>query len=187
MGRYAAKKALSLLTYEEPGDINIDHGVFNHPLVGSSRAAGRLEISITHCCDMGAALAFPAAHPMGIDMEIIDADKIPVIEGQLTSNEMEMLRDFETSSGYASLITAAWTIKESLSKIFRTGLMTPFYVYEIAKIESDNSIYTSYFKNFGQYKALSFLVHGYICSIACPKNSELTLDLPRIFGMLSRE
>lgn len=185
LGRFAAKTAVSLLTNQQAGDISIGYGVFNNPIISTPVGCTPLEISITHCAGRGAALAFPAAHPMGIDMERIDADKISVIERTLTGGEMEMFLKFAHCSDYALMLTAAWTIKESLSKVFKTGLMTPLSVYEISKVEKKDTGFVSYFKHFGQYKATSLVLDRHVCSITCPRNTELELDIPRMLSRLS--
>jgi 4'-phosphopantetheinyl transferase EntD len=186
LGRFAAKTAVFLLTNQEPGDIAIGHGVFRNPVIGTTVGSPSLEVSITHCDGRGAAVAFPAGHPMGIDLERIDANKIPVFEGMLTDGEMEMFKKSGPGSDYALMLTAAWTVKESLSKIFKTGLMTPLSVYEISKVERTAQGFVSYFTNFGQYKATSLILDdGHVCSITFPRKTELELDLPRILSGLS--
>lgn len=183
LGRFAAKRAVSLLTGQPAPEISIGYGVFHNPMVSAPAGATVLEVSITHCCGRGAALAFPAAHPMGIDLERIEAAKMAVIEETLTAGEKKLLR-LVPGADYASILVVVWTVKEAIAKALRTGLMTPLSVYEISKLERIGPVYISYFRYFAQYKAVSLLLDdGHVCSICSPRKTELELDLP---GMLSR-
>lgn len=184
MGRYAAKNAVCLLSNQKPEEIHIGYGVFNNPLIDSFCGQGRLETSITHTSDIGAGLAFPASHPMGIDIERIDPAKAALIESELTSQEIVLLKGGYAPYEYAAMLTAAWTMKESLSKVFRTGLMTPLRVYEISSLEWDGSCLVAHFRNFGQYKAITFSLGDHICSLACPKKTDCEIDLPRLLAQL---
>ena len=68
-----------------------------------------------------------------------------------------------------------WTIKESLSKVLKCGLMTPLHVLEIAEIDCKRPIRVSTFKNFAQYKVLSVVMGDVALSICLPKRTELDL------------
>ncbi|HEY6872557.1 MAG TPA: 4'-phosphopantetheinyl transferase superfamily protein [Geobacteraceae bacterium] len=186
MGRYAAKKALSVLSDENPEDIHIEHGIFNNPIM---RGVGQeiFDVSITHSSEFAAALVFPASHPMGIDIEPVDLTKTSVIESELTANELNLLRNFAHPAGYAERVTAAWTIKESLSKVLRTGLTVPFFIYELATMDESDSGYVSTFKHFGQYKGLTFVLGDHVCSITCPRKTECQLDVTSIRDRLAQE
>ena len=177
LGRYAAKKAISVLSDIKPHDVNIEYGVFNYPIISSSCGLDKVEISISHSSEMGAAIAYPATHPMGIDIERIDPSRTSVIEKELTPREICLLKELDGSKEQGFLMTLAWTIKESLSKVLKTGMMTSFRVYEIMDIISYETSYISYYKYFGQYKTVSIKIEDYICSITCPLKTVLEIKL----------
>ncbi|MEM7393840.1 MAG: 4'-phosphopantetheinyl transferase, partial [Verrucomicrobiota bacterium] len=104
LGRYCAKQALSDYFGEvDPRRISIQPGVFNQPVV--HYPDGHAHISISHSGDWGAAIAYPEAHPMAIDIEEINADRDRAIRSQLTEDELSMLPDLNlpTPSGLTLL------------------------------------------------------------------------------------
>ena len=175
MGRFVAKKAVAALSGKENlTNIYIQPGIFTQPIVVSDKQ--NIQVSITHCDDFGAGLAFPEAHPMGIDLEKISHDKRYVLERQITKAEKELISSCPFS--YMAGLTLLWTVKEALSKVLKTGLMTPFEVFEISKIELYDEYAICYYQNFTQYKAISFTVYRYMCSIVHPLKTKIQLDIP---------
>ena len=178
IGRYSAKKALSALVGEKNLQSTfIDRGLFNHPIVVIPNNQN-IQVSISHCDEIGAALAFPEALPMGIDVERVDPDKKKVIESQMTENEKELIKSFPHS--YNTLLVLLWTAKEALSKILKTGLMTPFKISEISALTVKQETMVCNFKNFAQYKGLSFNLGCYMHTIVFPKNTDINFN----FNML---
>ena len=177
MGRFVAKQAVAALTGEKNlTDIFIQSGIFTQPIVVSGKS--NIQVSITHCDDFGAALAFPEAHPMGIDIERISNRERDVLEKQITMAEKEQLRSCPLS--YESGLTLLWTAKEALSKVIKTGLMTPFEVFEISRIEMHDNYVMSYYKNFAQYKVISFAINRYMCSLVHPLKTKMQFDIHSI-------
>ncbi|MDM5187011.1 4'-phosphopantetheinyl transferase superfamily protein [Bacillus sp. DX4.1] len=175
LGRYVAKKAISKLVDEEDyTSILVNKGIFNQPIVTYEQQPN-IQVSITHCKCMGAAIAFPEEHPMGIDVESIHASKRSVLENQMTKSEIKVINMFAYSEGKDQMLTVIWTVKEALSKILRSGLMIPFDLLEVESIEFENGQFTSTFTNFTQYKAISFRIKDYIFSIVYPKKTRLTI------------
>jgi len=174
LGRFVAKQAVSVLTGEERlTNFYIQSGIFTQPIVVSDQK--NIQVSITHCDDFGAAIAFPEAHPMGIDIEMVNPSKTDVLTSQMTGAEEKIIRS--STLPYEIGCTLLWTAKEALSKIFKTGLTTPFELFEISKMEIYDKYITCYYKNFAQYKVISFTIADYMCSIAHPLRSELDLDI----------
>jgi 4'-phosphopantetheinyl transferase len=183
MGRYTAKKAISAFANEQNlENILIQQGVFNQP-VTTCLFKQNIQVSITHCDDLGAAIAFPEALPMGIDIEKIDPCRNDVIASQMTVDEKELMK----ISPYTpdADLTLLWTAKESISKILKTGLTTPFQIFEINKIENKGEYIVSYFKNFSQYYTVSFKLGNYMCSITYPRNMELDIDIKALKKMFN--
>lgn len=175
LGRYSAKHAVSALVGEEnPQNILIKQGFFNHPIVINTNNQN-VQVSISHCDDIGAAVAFPEAIPMGIDIELLDPNKTNVLESQMTEKEKKLIKSFPYS--YSAMLILLWTAKEALSKVLKTGMMTPFQVYEINYLTVKHSCIVSSFKNFTQYKGISFNLGCYVCTIVHPKSTEIFLNI----------
>ena len=178
IGRYAAKQALAALTKENDlRKIVIQPGIFSQPIVTHSYS-NNIQVSITHCDEIAAGVAFPEAHPMGIDIEKVNADKRNVLEGQMTQAEKIMILNHSCS--YDRMLAVLWTAKEALSKTLKTGLTAPLSIFELNRLESKHDHIISLFKNFGQYKAVSFNLRSFVCSLVYPKNSEITIDMEAI-------
>ncbi|PGD97844.1 4'-phosphopantetheinyl transferase family protein [Bacillus wiedmannii] len=175
LGRYVAKKAISELIAEEDYiNIVVNRGIFNQPIVTYEKYPN-LQVSITHCKCMGAAIAFPEEHPMGIDVESIHVSKRLVMENQMTGSEIELINLFSYCADKDQMLTVIWTVKEALSKVLKCGLMIPFELLEIEYIEFENGKFISTFTNFTQYKAISFRIRDYIFSVVYPKKTRLTI------------
>ena len=174
LGRYAAKIALrSALDEPELKAIEINRGVFEHPVVQYDRNT-RWEVSISHSQSLAIALAYPVGHPMGIDIEYIDAAHEQTILSQLSENEIGWVKRHEARTG--ELATALWTAKEALSKALRTGLMSPIEIYNVVELHSiDSGVWEGSFRNFPQYKARVWIGTSYTLSIVLPKRSAFAL------------
>ncbi|NRR21133.1 4'-phosphopantetheinyl transferase superfamily protein [Brevibacillus sp. MS2.2] len=169
-GRYVAKRAVSVLTGEDSLErICIEQGIFHHPVVNLPNTTN-VQVSITHCDDLAAAIAFSEELPMGIDVERISVDRNKVLETQMTVKEGNLFSCLPYS--YETTLTLFWTVKEALSKILKTGLTTSFHIYEISQVEAKNGVVYSLFENFPQYRTASFILGDYVCSITYPKKTE---------------
>lgn len=175
LGRIASKAAISELIEEEEGmkSISIGFGVFNFPVV--QRSVGRnIQVCISHCDNFGVALAFPEEHPLGVDIEKPDPHKIDTMKSVVCAEELELISNCNLPMSIGC--TLIWTVKESLSKIFRTGLTMDVKISEIKSLNKTDSVYISTFRHFAQYKAISRCGGDYICSIVLPKNTTPALD-----------
>lgn len=183
MGRYTAKKAISAFADEENlKSILIQKGVFDQP-VATCSSKQNIQVSITHCEDFGAAIAFHEALPMGIDIEKVDPNRSNVIEAQMTDEEKRLVKVLPYTTDIA--YTLFWTAKESISKILKTGLTTPFNVYEINKVDDAGDYIISHFKHFTQYYTVSFQLGNYICSITYPRNTEIDINIKALKKMFN--
>ena len=174
LGRAAAKKAIEALIPEvNKHDIFIDRGVFDFPVV-KGIFAQNIQVSISHCDDAGIAIAYPEDHPLGVDLEKVDTSKTEAMKRAMTSLELKL--GSESDLTFEQYCTTIWTIKEGLSKIFRTGLTLDFKLIELEHLTKKGTFYISTFKNFAQYKAVSYCSGEYVCSVVLPKNSDPELD-----------
>jgi len=173
-GRFIAKQVLSAYLQEKDlTKIIIKNGIFNQPLL-EYPTANPPRFSLSHTHTHSVCLAFPQAHPMGIDMETIRYDSVESIASELTEREkcLDVCLRENTGEFYLQL----WTIKEALSKVLQTGLTVPLEIYEVAEMRRFGKYYESIFKNFMQYKAFSFKWKGNICSIVLPQKTIFDLN-----------
>ena len=180
-GRYCAKTALGAYL-EEPdlSVIEVPSGVFRQPWVRYPCGIHNVQVSISHSDVFSGALAFPEAHPMGFDIEMIRPEKGAVIAHELTSLEQVRCRDMAIDGG--AVYTFHWVLKEALSKAVRCGMMTPFRLYEVATLKPQVDYFIATFKNFTQYKGIVFAFGEPLsaCALVAPKHTEITLDLQQL-------
>lgn len=176
LGHWVAKHAIaSLIQQNKLSDILIEYGVFHFPIIQG--IDHHIHVSYSHSGQLAVALAFPEAHPLGIDLELRNIEKTAVIESQLTSEEKQMVSQASEPDKIATLL---WTVKEALSKVLKTGMMTPFTLYAVHNVQEKKDYWSSEFIHFNQYKTLSFAVGPFICSIVYPKKSQMIIDIPAI-------
>lgn len=87
LGKFVAKKAVTFYESEIPlSEIYIDSGIFEFPIVYYP-GKEKIQVSLSHSEKTSVAISYSEAHPMGIDLELIDLSKMDVIETQLSDNE----------------------------------------------------------------------------------------------------
>ncbi len=172
LGRYAAKLAVSQCLHEPTlKQLDIYPGVFDQPLVRHP-SADTPGVSLSHCADLAVALAFPAGHPMAVDVEPVDASRVATIKSQLTPREIAWAE--ANRADEASQCALIWTAREALSKVLHCGLTTPSETLALAQLKShrDQSWESSY-ANFAQYKCHSWVSTHHALSIVQPKRTTL--------------
>jgi 4'-phosphopantetheinyl transferase len=175
LGRYCAKQTLAMAPFSMQSNLcEITPGVFGQPVI-QSQENKNVQISIAHCGDKAAALAYPEAHPMGIDIEQCDDKNIEVMQKQMTIDELNLISRFINNKTEA--ITLLWTAKEALSKILRTGFMVPFSLLEISESSVEGDFFYCKFKNFHQYKSCSFKLNEHFISLVYPHQTKMQLDV----------
>lgn len=76
LGRISAKSALSKIIPAKTSinSFKVGFGVFQFPIIEYLPYSG-LQVSITHCDAIGISMAYPEAHPIGVDIEKINPEK----------------------------------------------------------------------------------------------------------------
>ncbi len=178
LGRFAAKRALRpCLEGVEFADINLVPGIFKNPVVCCPMREP-WQVSITHSDAIVSAIAFPMVHPMALDVESINAEKVPAMATQIQDGERaEAIR---CGLDIPSASTLLWTAKEALSKTLHTGLtcsFTLFKVHDLARINEAElkGLYT----NFTQYKFHAWIRHGCVLTMALPRRTEIIFESGR--------
>ena len=171
IGRYTAKIAVNELLRIDLKSIQIDNGIFNFPIVRGKQIRN-VQVTLTHCEDISIAIAFPEDHPIGVDLEKIDRNKMKLVKEIVNEKELalqEELNEFE-------MFTSLWTVKEALSKILKTGFTCNLQVFEVEKFNKTMFFFESKFLNFMQYKGYTIKKDEYICSIVLPLRTQLKLN-----------
>lgn len=168
--RYLAKNVLS--KYLEEADLTkimITHGIFGHPLVNYLTKKMPI-LSISHTRTHTACIVSSAKYPTAIDIEKVTKNSKEDILSQTTLHERKIIGHQE---GENRFYTRIWTIKEALSKVLKTGIMTPFNIYEINDIIYSKNYTVSRFSNFSQYQAISFQYEKNIISFILPTDIKI--------------
>lgn len=189
LGRYCAKEAIAAyLGRSDRRSVEIIPGVFQQPVVVGADTKN-VQVSISHGPDFAVAIAFDEAHPMGVDMEAIDPRRLATMESQMTSGERAMLAGM--SGGSETVTTLAWTAKEALSKVLRTGMTTAMSAYELESFkwvnEERRDCLTGSFSQFRQYKVLGCHGGSLAFSMVLPARSELTIEVEEFKRSLNLE
>ncbi len=173
LGRVAAKRAIRALAPQVASpDIFIDAGVFGFPVV-RSRFLENVQVSISHTDEIGLALAYPEAHPLAIDTERVDAERITSVASALDEQEHRLLRSLPLP--YPVGLTLLWTAKESLTKVLRTGLTLDLKLAMVESLVREDNVWVGRFGNFGQYKSLSLITSDRVCSMVLPEKTSVDL------------
>lgn len=173
LGRYAAKLALRVhLGSPKLSEIDIVPGVFKNPVVCFPMEYP-WQVSITHMDTMAGAIAFPMVHPMGLDVEKIDAARTSVMASQCREAEIREVE--KTGLKLDAACALLWTAKEAVSKALGTGLMCPFELLEVQSIaRMGPGQYQGSFRALAQYGFRSWIQGRRVLSIALPKKTEMS-------------
>lgn len=186
LGRLSAKAAVAELTGEKDlSMIQIASGVFQFPVV-KCKNVHNIQVSISHCENKGIGVAFPEAHPMGVDIERVQEHEIDAILSQFTPKETKLIgrrsKEHYAMDNYAMHL-ALFTAKEALSKVIRTGMTIDFKFLETDRLRLEDNVLEATFSRFPQYKSLSRIIGDYAVSIVLPGRTKV--DLERLWRLLS--
>jgi 4'-phosphopantetheinyl transferase EntD len=172
-GRLVAKNALHELSPQHlPKDWTLHRGVFSQPVVEGPEA---FNICLSHTKNTVVAIAYPQAHPVGVDLEMIEqGPNSDLIFEHCTDLEKKLAIDVFGNRDLAAL--KLWTSKESLSKILHTGLMTNFTLFELSAIKGAEKEWNSTFLHFPQYRSQSWQGKSQFLTLSYPANSVLSKE-----------
>ncbi|WP_156383828.1 4'-phosphopantetheinyl transferase superfamily protein [Methylobacterium sp. Leaf456] len=167
VGRYAAKRALAGLHPEiDPRALAVRPGVLEQPVV-SGTSVRNLGISLSHAGPVALAVAFPEGCPMGIDVERVRTDAVPLLVNQ--SPRAEQLLAARLDGPEPERQMRLWCLKEALSKALRCGLTVPLELLAVGSVEPDPAGLSAEFTNFAQYRGLSFVGGDLAAALVMPK------------------
>jgi len=178
-GRVAAKISLTRwLATDEPDRFWVRPGVFGQPFIDGTSAIGsglghKLPcVSIAHSEDASMAMAYHRAHPMGIDLAPIDEDAMPLLQAELTREELAVMAKLDLPECDAAQLL--WSCKESLGKTLNTALMVPLPVFEVAELIEEPPFITIHYRNFEQFRTIACRNQTGWFTLTLPRETEIT-------------
>ena len=177
LGRYASKIAVGrALKIKDMKLIHIKNGIFNQPIVEGKAETG-VQISISHCENIGISVAYPQHVLLGIDIEKIEKKRYETLKRITTEAEMKLISNNDKPLFYLTLL---FTVKESLSKCLKTGLTVPIEILSVNKLMNDDKGYYGQYLNFGQYQFRCVEFENYVISLTYPKDLNLKSDIDKL-------
>ena len=175
LGRLAAKRALSVLLAEtDLRRIEIISGIYGQPLVQHPRAAAA-QVTVSHSHGHAVALAFPAAYPMGIDLETVSAVSAATILGEIGASPAELAWLVASGVDEATACCVLWTAREALGKSMQIGINSPLGILALGEIRNAGARkWAGRYLNFPQCLCMTQAEGGRVLSLALPKDVELT-------------
>jgi len=170
LGRYTAKLAASAYTGVPVSGLHIKPGVFQQPVLQGNNISN-VQLSIAHSGEWSIAIVFPESHPMAADVEVIKTGNDLSKLIPLTPGENKML--YALPFGLDANMTLAWTIKEAMAKVIKTGLTASLEIFTISSIKLQDHYIVCEFTNFAQYKAIAWIEYHAAWCVVLPRNSEL--------------
>lgn len=177
LGRFTAKKALLNYSGVALADtqIQIVPGVFSQPVVRPG-FADPVGVSISHSESIAGSIAFPETHPMAVDLEVADENRIDIMKTQILEEELALALPHWADESL--ICTTIWTAKEALSKILRCGMTCPFDLLAISEFCLEPPGFTGRFRNFGQYKFQSWWRNKTVVSFVLPRRTNMAANFP---------
>jgi len=148
LGRRCGKELLAKYFAKDRDAVTICNGAFGQPFIPYNDI--NYSLSLSHCENIAAGLLFPLNHPMGIDIEKIDADKNVTLLEYLTKNELNLINNSSQNTNIPLII---WSARESLAKILTCGIAVPKEILAVKKLELSEDTFCATFCNFFQIKA----------------------------------
>lgn len=181
LGRVAARLALSELGAVPVAPrcqgwqrMEVVAGVFQQPVLAGDIPAG-YGVSIAHAAELAVAVAFPAVHPMAVDVETVGEGRELAVTSLLTPEEKSMARDAAGSE--TELHFALWSAREALSKVLHCGLVCSPEVLAVKEITVNAGQVAGTFRHFPQYRFVGDFADGLVRCLVTPRKTSLSLGL----------
>ncbi|MBI5381051.1 MAG: 4'-phosphopantetheinyl transferase superfamily protein [Opitutae bacterium] len=173
LGRVAARRALHLLGQEPDAAGGIGIGVFGQPVV---HGGGSWAVSIAHSDAGAAAVAFPAGHPLALDLEFLQRDQLAAVQTMLTTEEHELVKTLARGDAARERLVSfiLWSAREAVSKVLGCGLVCSGHILTVKTLEADNAGgWRGEYSHLGQW-AFAAVAHGeHLLALVHPKRTAL--------------
>lgn len=167
LGTYVLKNAIraAQISNLRDSEISLMKDIFGRPTCDLD--SGSAFLSLSHSSSLAVGYAGSVRHPVGVDIEKIEARSAATAFSEMTSHEIQNFGKLNLQPEEWKILN--WSIKESYSKAIGVGLTTPFQILEVKEIsECGGSYFVSKLRNFGQFYVHSWIKNGYAFSFAVP-------------------
>ncbi|MCR5225036.1 MAG: 4'-phosphopantetheinyl transferase superfamily protein [Alphaproteobacteria bacterium] len=153
-GRIAAKLALSKFT--DASQITITNDNNGAPVVSDTE----FTVSISHSGNTAVAIASNHDMPFGVDIQCLRPKSIAATK-RLTPEKCV--------SREITHLTAAWALKEALSKCLKTGFTVPYNEFLLKSFVETQNKFECTFEKYSRYYGKAIFNGGYFLAIVGPK------------------
>ncbi|MDR1982330.1 MAG: 4'-phosphopantetheinyl transferase superfamily protein [Holosporaceae bacterium] len=161
LGRITTKKALHAFiaspTFKEINIINAKSGC---PIIENFDYF----TSISHTDEVVASLVFKKGFSFGIDIESMRENRVEALKS--------IMSEKECISNDLKNLTAAWTLKEALSKALQCGFHMPFEEFKLSKFSENDQIFSCLYSKHPEFKGVALIYENNFYAIAYPANIE---------------
>ena len=153
----------------------VGRGAFGQPLV-QAEALDVPDVTLSHAGGWVVALAFPHGHPIGIDLERVDAAHVETLAPMLGAAECAPA---DHALGRAAALTQLWALKEAVSKATLCGLVVKADALALEAIGWDPTGFVdTRYATFRQYRGRAWVGSRCAFAIALPFRTEPPARFP---------
>jgi phosphopantetheinyl transferase (holo-ACP synthase) len=158
LGRITTKTALSCFQRIVFGDINVKNEESGCPVIENFPYA----TSITHTDEVVASLVFKNEFSFGLDVEELREKALDAL-GYVVFDREQIPQNLEC-------LTAAWTLKESLSKALKCGFGLPLEEFELFQFLQNGDAFSCSYAKHPEFKGAAFMRNETSYAVAYPSN-----------------
>ena len=173
IGRVAARRVLGHLSAAPDSRRGIGFGVFGQSI---THGAGGYQVSIAHSERFVTVVAFPAGHPLALDIEWIQPNQEDTVMTVLTVSERELVRGkgLGERSRERLLKFILWSAREALSKVLGCGFMCTVRHLAVKTLSSEmDGSWRGEFEHFAQWSFEALVIHGHVLALVHPKRTRI--------------
>ncbi|MCG8475007.1 MAG: 4'-phosphopantetheinyl transferase superfamily protein [Cytophagales bacterium] len=168
LGRWAAKQAvIEIIPNLRLKEIAVLKGALGQPVL-SVPCAENWSVSISHAENQAAALLFPEAFPMGLDIECKKSNIYQTVESALSRKERLQV---SISSDKNLCALQIWSAKEALAKVLKLGFSLSPQILEVSNISKEKNHLRAFYQKFDMYNAQFFLLADMLVALCFPNEN----------------
>ena len=166
LGRLAAKLALAGANRMQCSaneiaptlrTIEIGNGARGEPLVRDA-AGFHSGLSLSHVNGRGVAVAFPATERIGLDLELIDAQRAETVRQAVPLGPEEKAWLRQTTLPAATALLLLWTAREALGKALGCGLACKWETLALREVATvEPAVFSGSFSHWPQFKCVGWI------------------------------
>ena len=162
LGRYTAKKTLSLFLRADPLDFTIRNGWMGEPWIFPCQAF----VSLAHSGDSAVALISDVGVTCGVDIEQ-KAHFDSFFPFEETNPDLQHIKRI-TPWDKATCQGALWTAQESFGKYFKMGLLAGQTCFQLSEMVFEQGVLSLFYKAFPKLSTAIFLEKTALIAVTTP-------------------